>query len=279
MLLLQTIAGLCYPVAKYGLEMIDPFTFAFYRFVLSSVVLLSITRLIRRDPPIERKDWRKIALLGLLIIPFNQTLFLVGQSLTGAGHGAFLFATTPVWIFILALIHLKEKATWRRVVGIVTATAGVGVIMFSGAIDFGTEYLAGDIIILISVVAWAYYTVLGKKLVEKYGAIRITAYSLAIGSTVYLPFGLIFAVQYDYSQATLAAWGSVAYMAIGLSVVVYVLWYWFLKQFDASRIAVYHNMQPVIASAGAYFFLGEPLTTVFVIGGLAVLAGVIITEA
>ena len=118
-----------------------------------------------------------------------------------------------------------------------------------------------------------------EKLVEKYGAIRITAYSLAIGSTVYLPFGLIFAVQYDYSQATLAAWGSVAYMAIGLSVVVYVLWYWFLKQFDASRIAVYHNMQPVIASAGAYFFLGEPLTTVFVIGGLAVLAGVIITEA
>ena len=59
-------------------------------------------------------------------------------------------------------------------------------------------------IILVSVLAWGYYTVLGKKLVQKYGALRMTAYALAIGSAMYLPFGGWFALQYDYSQATLA---------------------------------------------------------------------------
>jgi drug/metabolite transporter (DMT)-like permease len=278
MALLQFLASICYPIAKYGLDQIGPFTFAFYRFILSSVVLLSITRLIKRRPPIEKRDWWRIGGLGVLIIPFNQTLFLVGQSLTGAGHGAFLFATTPVWIFLLAIIHLKERPHWRRTLGIVIATAGVLGIMWAGLADVGTRYLFGDLIILVSVMAWAYYTILGKPLVRKYGAIRITAYALAIGSALYLPFGFFSAINYDYSKANLAAWGSVVYMALGLSVIVYVMWYWLLKHLEASRIAVYHNVQPIIASAVAYLFLGEPLSTGFVIGGLVVLSGVIITE-
>lgn len=214
----------------------------------------------------------------MIIIPFNQTLFLVGQSLTGAGHGAFLFATTPVWIFILAIIHLREKATVRRAVGIAIASGGVMGIMWSGLADFGWAYLRGDLIIIISVIAWAYYTIFGKKLVRKYGALRMTAYSLSFGSLLYFPFGAYHALQYDYSQATLAAWGSVAYMAIALSAIVYVLWYWLLKYYDASRIAVYHNIQPVIASVVAYAILGESLSTAFLVGGAVVIVGVIITE-
>ncbi|MCP4683988.1 MAG: EamA family transporter [bacterium] len=278
MIVLQVVASICYPIAKYGLGIIEPFTFAFYRYILSSTVLLTIVRFTKRDPRIERRDWGRIVLLGFLIIPLNQTLFLVGQNLTGAGHGAFLFSTTPVWIFILAIVHLKERPTWRRTTGIVLATFGVMTIMLSGALDVGAEYLLGDAIILISVLAWGYYTVLGKRLVQKYGALRVTAYSLAIGSAMYLPIGSWFAWQYDYSQATLAAWGSVVYMALGLSVVVYVLWYWLLKYLEASQIAVYHNVQPVIASALAYFLLGEALGPAFIIGGLIILAGVLITE-
>jgi drug/metabolite transporter (DMT)-like permease len=274
----QTMAGVCYPIAKYGLSIIEPFTFAFYRFCLSSVVLLAIVFIRPREPKIARTDLWKIAGLGFAVIPVNQTLFLVGQSLTGAGHGALLFSTAPVWIFILAVIHLKERAPWRRLVGILTAVAGVTTIMWSGLADFGSEYLLGDLIIVVSVVAWGYYTVLGKPLVEKYGALRVTAYALAFGSAMYLPFGAWFALKYDYSQATLGAWGSVVYMALGLSVIVYVLWYWLLKHLDASRIAIYHNIQPILASTVAYLFLGEALSSAFLVGGVIVILGVLIAE-
>jgi len=278
MIVLQSLGGICYPIAKYGLNIIEPFTFAFFRYILSSLVLLTMVYMKKREPRIERTDWWKIIGLGAIIIPFNQTLFLVGQSLTGAGHGAFLFATTPVWIFILATIHLREKATVRRAVGIAVATGGVMGIMWSGLADFGWEYLRGDLIIVVSVIAWAYYTIFGKKLVRKYGALRMTAYSLSFGAILYFPFGVYHALQYDYSQATLAAWGSGAYMAIALSAIVYVLWYWLLKYLDASRIAVYHNIQPVIASIVAYTVLGESLSAVFLIGGAVVIVGVVITE-
>ena len=279
MIVLQSLGGICYPIAKYGLSIIEPYTFAFFRYILSSIVLLAMVYVKKREPRIERADWWKIIGLGAIIIPFNQTLFLVGQSLTGAGHGAFLFATTPIWVFVLAVLHLREKSTVRRAVGIAVATGGVMSIMWSGLADFGWEYLRGDLIIIVSVIAWAYYTIFGKQLVRKYGALRMTAYSLSLGAILYFPFGAYHALQYDYSQATLAAWGSVAYMAIALSVVVYVLWYWLLKYFDASRIAVYHNIQPIIASIVAYTILGESLSAVFLIGGAVVIVGVVITES
>ncbi len=274
----QVFGALTFPIAKFGLETIEPYTFAFYRFLISSTVLLSIVLLKGGGKPIARGDILKIAGLGVMIILGNQTTFLLGQSMTAAGHSALLFATTPVWIYILARIHLKEKLTWRRTVGIVIAVGGVIVIMSEGAVGFGPEYLIGDLIVFEAVIAWAYYSILGKSLVQKYGALRVTAYALAAGSLVYSPFGIYRAVVFDYAAVPLEAWWSVAYVAIGTSVFSYVLWYWVLKYMEASRVAVYHNLQPVVASGVAYFFLGEPLGVAFVIGGLIVLGGVIVTE-
>ncbi len=274
----QIMGSLVYPIAKYGLTYIEPFTFAFYRYLLSAIVLLGIVRLMTHRLPIERKDYKKIFLLGILIIPLNQTLFLLGQSMTGAGHGAVIFSTTPIFVFLLAIIHLKEKLIWRRALGIVMAVGGVAVIMTGGAVKIGTDYLIGDAIIVVSVIAWAYYTIIGRDLVRKYGAIRVTAYALASGTVLYTPFGLIRALHFDYTGVPLGAWGSVLYMSLALSGVVYVLWYWLLKHMDASRVAVYHNVQPIIATVVAYLFLGEVITVTFIIGGGIVLAGVIISE-
>lgn len=273
------VASFAYPIAKYGLAIIEPFTFAFYRFILASSVLLILTRLKGYDRPIDRSDYMRIFLLGVLIIPLNQTLFLFGQSLTAAGHGAFIFATTPMFIFVLALIHLRENYSHRRLVGVVAALTGVATIMLSGGIEVSRQYLIGDLIIMVSVVAWAYYTIIGKALVRKYGALRITAYALSSGSALYFPFGLYHAIRFDYSGVTFAAWGSVVYMAVGLSLVVYVLWYWVLKYMEASRIAIFHNVQPVLATVIAALWLGEQLTGTFIIGGLVVLTGVLIAES
>jgi drug/metabolite transporter (DMT)-like permease len=274
----QLLGALTFPIAKYGLMIIEPFTFAFYRYVLSSLVLLGVVRLRARTPPIEKKDYVKIIGLGFLIIPFNQTAYLYGQRLTGAGHGALLFATVPIWIFIGGLIYLKEKFILRRALGVILGLIGVTIIMTSGAIKLGTEYLLGDLIILVAVLAWATYTLVGRPLVLKYGAFRVTAYALASGSAMYFPFGLYRAAVFDYSSATLGAWLTVIYVALGVSVAAYVLWYWLLKYMEATKIAVFHNLQPVIAAGAAFFFLGEPIGWPFIIGGAVVLTGVIITE-
>ncbi|MFQ5500450.1 MAG: DMT family transporter [Candidatus Zixiibacteriota bacterium] len=274
----QTLGGITFPVAKFGLEQIEPFTFAFFRFVISVLILFVLARRSRGNLPIARSDLWKIIGLGLLIVPGNQVLYLAGQNLTGVGHGSLLFATTPVFILMAAVIHLKEKLLWRRVAGTAIALAGVATIMITGAIEISIDYLWGDLLILVAVIAWAYYTVLGKPLVEKYGAMRVTAYALGSGTLFYFPFGLFRALASDYSAVTWQAWGSVLYLAIGTSVGAYVLWYWVLRQMDATRIAVYHNLQPVVAVSIAHIWMGETLGVSFVVGGLIVLGGLILAE-
>lgn len=273
----QSLGGLAYPIAKYGLSMIDPFTMAFYRFVISAVVLMGITLFRPHEPAIEKKDYLKIMGLGCLIIPINQLMYLYGQSLTAAGHGALLFATTPIWLFLSALFFFREKFVLRRAVGVALGLMGVALIMAYGALELGTKYLVGDFIILTSVFAWVAYTIFGRPLVIKYGAFRITAYALSFGTLLYFPFGLFRALKFDYSKPTLGAWLAILYMAIGLSVTAYVLWYWLIKHLEATRIAVFQNVQPIVASVAAFLFLAEPLGWPFLIGGAVVLAGVIVT--
>ena len=274
----QTVGALCFPIAKYGLAIIEPFTYAFFRYLLASAALLVIVRIRPKGIAIARPDVWKILLLGLLIIPGNQTLYLWGQSLTAAGHGSIMFATTPIWVFLLSVCYLHEKVIWRRMLGLGMALIGAFVIVLSGAVRVGIEYLLGDVIILLSVWSWALYTVLGKPLVEKYGAIRITAYAISAGSLMYAPFGIYRAIRFDYTQTNLGAWLTVVYMALAMSVIGYIIWYWLLKHMPATRLAVFSNIQPVIATAVAYFALGEVPGTAFFIGAAVVLTGVIITE-
>ncbi len=274
----QLLASMAFPVAKYGLDFLEPFTYAFFRFTLAAVVLFLILKFRTYPTPIEKRDVFKLIGLGLLIIPLNQTVYLYGQRLTAAGHGALLFATVPLWIFILAMIHLKEKLRWRRVIGLVVALTGVYIVVSTGALEISRAYFYGDMLILVAALTWAYYTILGKPLVQKYGAFRTTAWALISGSVCYFPFGLYRALHFDYSQVTWGGWLSVIYMAIGTSIVAYSLWYWLLRRMDASRLAVYQNIQPVLASVIAFYFLSEPLGWSFVIGGIIVLGGVMFAE-
>jgi drug/metabolite transporter (DMT)-like permease len=278
MLFQQFLGGLTFPVAKYGLQQIEPFTFAFYRFVISAVILLLINWYRKNQPRIEKKDYLKIIGLGFLIIFLNQATYLYGQKLTASGHGALLFATVPLWIFLGGWIRLKEKFLWRRAIGVGMGLIGVFFIITTGSIEISKEYLLGDLIILVAVLAWALYTVLGKPLVLKYGAFRTTAYALASGSALYFPFGLYRAITFEYTPVRVGAWISLIYVALGVSIAAYVLWYWLLKRMEASRLAVFHNIQPIVASAVAFIFLGEPVTRSFVLGGAIVLIGVLVTE-
>jgi drug/metabolite transporter (DMT)-like permease len=274
----QLLSALAFPIAKFGLSQIEPFTFAFFRFLISASVLLLLVNLKKFPNSIEKKDYWKLLGLGLLIIPFNQTAYLVGQRMTSAGHGAILFATVPLWMFITGMLHLKEKFVWRRGIGVAVGLTGVLIIMGGGAATFSTRYLWGDLIVLEAVLAWVYYSILGKPLVIKYGAFRVTAYSLAFGTIFYFPFGLYRALHFDYSGVSAGAWISVLYYSLGISVTAYVLWYWLLKHMEATRLAVFNNIQPVIASVVALVFFGEPIGPGLLIGGSIVLAGVLITE-
>ncbi len=274
----QLISSLAYPFAKLGLNQIDPFTYAFFRFLFATAIYIPVLISLWKRPVMPLRDHFKIFTIGLLLIPLNQVMFLVGQSMTAAGHSALLFATVPIFIYILAIIFLKEKATFRRTAGIIVAFIGVYVILTGGKVNFGLEYLWGDILVLFAVIAWAFATVFLKPLSIKYGAFRAMGLGMVYGSLVYFPYGIYRALTANYSHIEASGWFSILYMAIVISLGAYFLWYWVIKYMDVSRVAVLQNIQPIIATAVAAILLAEPVSATFIIGGVIVISGVILTE-
>ncbi len=274
----QVIVAGAFPLTKLGLNQFNPFVYAFYRFCLSSIIYLPILFRLKKQGLIERRDKLKIFLIGLLLIPLNQVVFLIGQNLTSASHASMMFAATPVFVYILAVPLLKEKMKLLRSIGIAIAMAGVFVIILGGRFQFGREYLSGDLLVLVAVAAWATATVMGKPLALKYGAFRVMGLALVYGSAVYFPYGFYRAISADYVGVTWVGWFSIGYMGVIISILAYVLWYWVLKYLEASRVAIMQNIQPILAIIFSAILLGERITTVFIVGGLIVIGGVIITE-
>ena len=80
--------------------------------------------------------------------------------------------------------------------------------------------------------------------------------------------------------ATLSAtgWASLGYLIVFTSVVAYLAYYWALRRTEASRVAIWSNLQPVLTAGLAWAVYDERLTGAFLAGGAMVLAGVVLTE-
>jgi drug/metabolite transporter (DMT)-like permease len=215
-------------------------------------------------------------LLGILAIPLNQLLFLYGLQFTTPARSALWFGATPVFLFLLAVPFLKEKTTLLKVIGTVASFAGVALVLRGGTSNDGTVF--GDLIVIVAVVAWAVYTVMGKPLLRKYGALAMTAYALSIGTLLYMPFGLYHAYRFDFATVTLEGWLGMLYIAIATSVVGYSIWYWGLARMEAIKLAIFQNIQPVAGTILSVLIVGEVLGANFFAGGVLIIGGVLLTQ-
>jgi drug/metabolite transporter (DMT)-like permease len=272
----QVVLGGTFPAAKIALRDFDPYTLALLRFSLAAIGLLGLLGLTNRLRRIRREDIFKLLLLGLLAIPLNQLLFLYGLQFTTPARSALWFGATPVFVLFAAVPLLKEQVSWRKVVGILLSLAGVGIILRVGAIE--ARMLIGDLIVLAAVASWAVYTVVGRPLVRRYGSLTMTAYALVVGTIMYLPLGIYHTSQFDFGRVTVDGWWGMVYLAIGTSVVGYSLWYWGLARLEATKLAIFQNLEVVAGAGLSVWLVGEVLGVDYFAGSVLVIIGVIVTQ-
>ena len=267
-----------YLAAKGAMSEIAPLVFAFFRFNLAAVIFLGLIAARRSVVRFERSEWANLLVLGLLAVPLNQCMFLIGLNYTQPTHPALLYATTPIWVYIISAWRGEENITRGKTSGIIIALMGVAAFFAEKGVALRFDYLVGDSLIMIAVWAWAFYTVLGRPLVRRRGAMNVTSASLILGTAMYFPFGAYFALNFDYSGVGLVGWGGVAYTAILTSVVAYTIWYWSMKYMEPSRVAAFINLQPVVTGVAAFYLIGERLSAGTMISGLIILAGVYLAQ-
>jgi drug/metabolite transporter (DMT)-like permease len=280
MILHSALSAGTYIAGKRALAELSPLDVALARFSLAALVHAGV--LWRLRVRFERRDLPGIAALGVLAVAVNQLLFLGGLALSTPGHAALLYAMTPIFVFLIERLRGRERGTPRKVVGIAVAFGGTvivlsarGVLGVAGARDV----LAGDVLLLGAVITWSLYAVGGKAYAARYGGLAAGAGTLVAGTLLCVPPGLAF-FFHPGKVAAASGWGlaSLAYLVLVTSVLAWLIYYWALGRAEASRVAVWSNLQPVLTALLAWAVYGEALTAPFLAGGAMVVAGVLLTE-
>jgi drug/metabolite transporter (DMT)-like permease len=212
---------------------------------------------------------------GLLgMVGYNLPV-TVGLQWLPASSAGLLLAAEPVWVLVIGLVFLAERAGLRIVLGTGVALAGVAVIAGPSALSpgSGTRGAAGAALVLLATLAFGGYTVVLRPLSEKYGPVSATAASSVAGAMPYLALvGTVWP-----PRLSRPAWGEMLFLALGSTVAGMLLWNRAIVRGGSTRISRLLYLEPVVSVLGAMVFLGERATAAVLAGGVLVITGVFVT--
>ena len=267
------IWGGSFIAVKIGVDNIPPVTLAFFRFAVASPLMLLILagkrKLIRVSP--NEIPW--LIVLALTGVTLLYILQFTGIKYTSATNSALLINTNVLFIAIFSWIFLKEAFTYRKLAGVLLAFTGAIFVISKGSLSISPS-IKGDILILLSAICWAVYSIVGKKLLDKYDSLSLTTYAFIIGTFLFIPF-----VYNDLwgIKITVKEWAVILYLALLCSVFAYVAWYYALEKADATEVAIFLNLIPLFAMFLAHLVLKEKITIFTLIGAFFILYGIYIT--
>lgn len=279
LLLQQLIASGTHIIGKTLTQSVEPAVVLFFRALVVSggysIFFLFFKKFVKK---IEKKDIWIFLIMGLLNIPLNQFLFLNALERTSAPNVALEYALTPAFVLIIARLFLKERLSKMKTIGVSIAIGGTIIILSEKGFDFSSDSFLGDIIGLCASFSWALYTIVGRKLSQKYGGVYSTGMAMFFGTILYLPIFYFLDDKIILEDINTINWLQIFYLGLMTAGVGYAIWYYALQKLEAGKVAVFNNIQPVFTTILAIIFLSHAPTIEFAIGGVLIISGVILTQ-
>jgi len=260
---------------------LEPASAAFLRFLIASIAMLIVTRLVDKKliiPP--KRMWVPLILLGMTGVFAYNVFFFSGLHHISAGRASLIVACTPLVITIFAAIFLSERLTILKASGVVLSLIGAITVisnghpstLFSGGFGPGEQALVG------CVLSWSAYSLIGRSVLVTLSPLAAVCYSSIIG-TFFLSIPA--ASEGLFGQlATISSldWVSLAYLGICGTALGFSLYYQGIKKIGATRAGIFINLVPLFSILLSWLILGESIKLIVMAGGLLVLAGVTLTN-
>jgi drug/metabolite transporter (DMT)-like permease len=267
---------------RYIARDVGPFSAAFLRFTVASILLLLLVqRSEGRLPSVQRGQIIPLILLGMTGVFAYNVFFFKGLKLIQAGRASVIIANNPIVIALFAALIFKEKLTALKVTGIVLSVIGAIIVVSKGqaAEVFRGGIGWGEIFIFCCVGSWACYSLIGKVVITHLSPLVAVAYSSAVGGAALFVPACLEGMFRDMSHYTMLDWVGIVYLGVFGTVIGFVWYYQGIKAIGPTRAGQFINFVPMSAIVLAFFILREPLTSSLLLGALFVITGVYITNA
>ena len=259
-------------VSKLGQTNLDHHQFLFWSSVSSLIALLFAAvakKKVNNFFKYKFHDWLYIVFLGFLGTYLYYILLYFGYAQAQGIEVLVLQYSWPIFIVILSIFILKEKFTWKKLLTIIFGFIGVLLVITKG--NFTQIHLENfwvDILVILAAIAFASFSVLSKKVqFESYTMITIFFLTATVAS--YISMILLS----DFSLPSKETVIPIAINGIFINGYSYIFWIKALQESDASFVAPFVFLTPVISIFYLVIFFQESFLSVYVIGLLAVVIG------
>jgi len=274
-LILCLVWGTTWFFIKLGLEDLPPISFAAARFVLALIILAAIILVQKIELPKTIRDWKLLALTGILQFSINYSLVFWSEQHISSGLAAVLQGMIPVFGLALAWFHLpEEKITWLKILAVLLGVIGVAIIFIEQLQVTSILAFVGCAAIVLGAYAAAHASIL----IKAYGS-RIHPAGMLFGQMLcgILPliiYGLVKEGNPIHFRWTWQALISILYLTIFGTILAFWLYYWLLSKIESTRAMVISLVTPLIAVVVGGIFLDEKLPPQTLFGGILILAGI-----
>jgi drug/metabolite transporter (DMT)-like permease len=265
-------------VVKDALNELPPIGFTTIRFVLAGIVLLVVCRIREGSVALPRRDVLPLVALGAVGFGIYQPLWTVALSQTTASDSALLIAATPVFTLLIAAAIGSDHLTRARLLGAAISFAGVGLVVVSAAGRGLGTHLVGDLITILAAGLWAIYVAFGAPVLRRHSPLRTTAWAVTFGTLVMLPLGAWQLTSVDWSRISGASVFAVLYAGLGSIAIGNVLQFRAVQAIGPARAATFQFLVPALTVVLAALVLHEQLGVVQAVGGLVIVAGILVAR-
>jgi drug/metabolite transporter (DMT)-like permease len=246
-----TTWSLSFVIIKQVAREVPPIILTAIRSVGSVVLLLPVVVWTSRKNSLPRWNWGDVPRLIAVAsfgITFNHLFFAVGVSRTSVAHSSLILALMPATVQVLAIVTGQEKAALVRIAGIAIAMSGVALLQLTKGTE-GAATLQGDFIMLLAATSFALYTITGKSMTKRYGALYMNLLCFVAGAVSLVPVAYFWGEHVDAGNISVGGW-----------------------------LSLFGYIQPILASVFEPSLLSEPITLWIAAGGVLVFMGVWLAE-
>jgi drug/metabolite transporter (DMT)-like permease len=272
-----------YAVSRIVLADVGPATLGLARVLIGGAPLLAWAAWHGRSAP--RRRWTvgdrvRVAFMGVVGFALAFALGNWGLARSTASNAALLITVEPTTLLVLAPLLLGERLSGRETFGAVLTLLGAVVVVVDGVPGLTRSLMPhwrGDLLLILSGVAYAAYSLLGQGVLTRHPVARVTAHSVVWGAVSIAPLA-----AHEWHAGPPPAWTATAvvgtlYLGVVITALGYAVWNWCLERVGAARVAAFVNVQPLAGALLGVWWLHEPLTPFLVGGGLLIVAGLHLT--
>jgi drug/metabolite transporter (DMT)-like permease len=266
--------GSTYLGIAIAIETLPPLLMAGLRFLVAGAVLYAAARLVGSGRGVrpDRRQWGAAALTGVLMLGVGNGGVSWAQQTVPSGIAAIVIASIPLWVVVLDRAFFGSRLSWPALLGVAVGFAGVAVLVNPAASNRIDP--AGAAALLLAAACWATGTLLSRGQRLTVPPLLGAGMQMLCGGVALVAAG---ALAGELSRVAAPSWRSalaLAYLVVFGSLLAFSAYVWLLRNARVSLVATYAYVNPVVALALGWAFLGEAVTGRTLVAGGVILGAV-----